>query len=61
MYDFYVPIFDKVKEKEFWQHLSFLNARLQEAVGQRHPEDSSRYVLVSFVFKTIVNQQDDQN
>lgn len=42
MYDFYVPIFDKVKEKEFWQHLSFLNARLQEAVGQRHPEDSSR-------------------
>ncbi|XP_067841872.1 gamma-tubulin complex component 5 isoform X2 [Heptranchias perlo] len=42
MYDFYVAIFDKVKEKESWQRLSFLNARLQEAVGQRYPEDSSR-------------------
>ncbi|XP_069748019.1 gamma-tubulin complex component 5 isoform X2 [Narcine bancroftii] len=42
MYDFYVAIFGKVKEKESWQHLSFLNARLQEAVGQRYPEDSSR-------------------
>ncbi|XP_062910606.1 gamma-tubulin complex component 5 [Mobula hypostoma] len=42
MYDFYVAIFDKVKEKESWQHLSFLNGRLQEAVGQRYPEDSSR-------------------
>ncbi|XP_078078549.1 gamma-tubulin complex component 5 isoform X1 [Mustelus asterias] len=42
MYDFYVAIFDKVKEKESWQHLSFLNARLQEAVAQHYPEDSSR-------------------
>ncbi|GCC39783.1 hypothetical protein chiPu_0023648, partial [Chiloscyllium punctatum] len=44
MYDFYVAIFDKMKEKESWQRLSFLNARLQEAVAQRYPEDSSRYV-----------------
>ncbi|XP_048453519.1 gamma-tubulin complex component 5 isoform X2 [Rhincodon typus] len=42
MYDFYVAIFDKMKEKESWQRLSFLNARLQEAVAQRYPEDSSR-------------------
>uniref|UniRef100_UPI00398EA9F9 gamma-tubulin complex component 5 isoform X2 n=1 Tax=Pristiophorus japonicus TaxID=55135 RepID=UPI00398EA9F9 len=42
MYDFYVAIFDKVKEKKSWQRLSFLNARLQEAVAQRYPEDSSR-------------------
>lgn len=43
MYDFYTAIFDKVQEKESWQQLSFLNGQLQEAVGQRHPEDSSRY------------------
>ncbi|KAE8294449.1 Gamma-tubulin complex component 5 [Larimichthys crocea] len=42
MYDFYTAIFDKVQEKESWQQLSFLNVQLQEAVGQRHPEDSSR-------------------
>lgn len=43
MYDFYTAIFDKVLEKESWQQLAFLNVQLQEAVGQRHPEDSSRY------------------
>lgn len=43
MYDFYTAIFDKMQEKESWQQLSFLNIQLQEAVGQRHPEDSSRY------------------
>ncbi|CAL8271614.1 unnamed protein product [Arctogadus glacialis] len=42
MYDFYTAIFERVLEKESWQQLSFLNAQLQEAVGQRHPEDSSR-------------------
>lgn len=42
MYDFYTAIFDKVREKENWQQLSFLNVQLQEAVRQRHPEDSSR-------------------
>nr|XP_061833543.1 gamma-tubulin complex component 5-like [Nerophis lumbriciformis] len=42
MYDFYTAIFDKVREKETWQQPSFLNAQLQEAVGQRCPEDSSR-------------------
>ncbi|KAG7276307.1 hypothetical protein CRUP_015630 [Coryphaenoides rupestris] len=42
MYDFYTAIFERVREKESWQQLSFLNAQLQEAVGQRHPEDSSR-------------------
>ncbi|KAM4628694.1 gamma-tubulin complex component 5 [Polymixia lowei] len=42
MYDFYTAIFDKVLEKESWQQLSFLNVQLQEAVGQRCPEDSSR-------------------
>uniref|UniRef100_A0A665VGG3 Gamma-tubulin complex component n=1 Tax=Echeneis naucrates TaxID=173247 RepID=A0A665VGG3_ECHNA len=42
MYDFYTAIFDKVQEKESWQQLSFLNVQLQEAVGQRYPEDSSR-------------------
>lgn len=45
MYDFYTAIFDKVQEKESWQQLSFLNVQLQEAVGQRYPEDSSRYNL----------------
>ncbi|XP_061744723.1 gamma-tubulin complex component 5 [Nerophis ophidion] len=42
MYDFYTAIFDKVREKETWQQPAFLNAQLQEAVGQRCPEDSSR-------------------
>uniref|UniRef100_M4ANQ7 Gamma-tubulin complex component n=1 Tax=Xiphophorus maculatus TaxID=8083 RepID=M4ANQ7_XIPMA len=42
MYDFYTAIFDKVQEKESWQQPSFLNVLLQEAVGQRYPEDSSR-------------------
>ncbi|XP_046892753.1 gamma-tubulin complex component 5 isoform X2 [Hypomesus transpacificus] len=42
MYDFYTAIFDKVQEKENWQQPSFLNVQLQEAVGQRRPEDSSR-------------------
>lgn len=45
MYDFYTAIFDKVQEKESWQQLSFLNVQLQEAVGQRYPEDSSRYYM----------------
>ncbi|MGH0142692.1 UNVERIFIED_CONTAM: hypothetical protein FKN15_076575 [Acipenser sinensis] len=42
MYDFYTAIFNKVLEKESWQQLSFLNVQLQEAVGQRYPEDSTR-------------------
>uniref|UniRef100_A0A8C4SPI6 Gamma-tubulin complex component n=1 Tax=Erpetoichthys calabaricus TaxID=27687 RepID=A0A8C4SPI6_ERPCA len=42
MYDFYTAIFDKVFEKESWQQLSFLSVQLQEAVGQRYPEDSTR-------------------
>ncbi|XP_053722858.1 gamma-tubulin complex component 5 [Synchiropus splendidus] len=42
MYDFYTAIFDKVQEKDSWQQLSSLNIQLQEAVGQRYPEDSSR-------------------
>lgn len=46
MYDFYTAIFDKVQEKENWQQLSFLNVQLQEAVGQCHPEDSSRYYML---------------
>uniref|UniRef100_A0A6Q2YJ83 Gamma-tubulin complex component n=1 Tax=Esox lucius TaxID=8010 RepID=A0A6Q2YJ83_ESOLU len=50
MYDFYTAIFDKVLEKESWQQLSFLNVQLQEAVGQRHPEDSSR---LSIFLETI--------
>lgn len=45
MYDFYTAIFDKVQEKESWQQPSFLNVQLQEAVGQRHSEDGSRYYL----------------
>lgn len=45
MYDFYTAIFDKVQEKENWQQPSFLNVQLQEAVGQRCPEDSSRYCM----------------
>uniref|UniRef100_I3LW32 Gamma-tubulin complex component n=1 Tax=Ictidomys tridecemlineatus TaxID=43179 RepID=I3LW32_ICTTR len=44
MYDFYTSIFDKIREKETWQNVSFLNVQLQEAVGQRYPEDSSRVV-----------------
>ncbi|XP_053768936.1 gamma-tubulin complex component 5 isoform X4 [Desmodus rotundus] len=47
MYDFYTSIFDKIREKEPWQNVSFLNVQLQEAVGQRYPEDSSR-LSISF-------------
>uniref|UniRef100_A0A672QNL9 Gamma-tubulin complex component n=1 Tax=Sinocyclocheilus grahami TaxID=75366 RepID=A0A672QNL9_SINGR len=50
MYDFYTAIFDKVLEKESWQQLAFLNVQLQEAVGQRHPEDSNR---LSIFLETI--------
>ncbi|XP_036396340.1 gamma-tubulin complex component 5 [Megalops cyprinoides] len=50
MYDFYTAIFDKVLEKESWQQLSFLNVQLQEAVGQRCPEDSIR---LSIFLETI--------
>ncbi|XP_007954930.1 gamma-tubulin complex component 5 [Orycteropus afer afer] len=45
MYDFYTSIFDKIREKETWQNVSFLNAQLQEAVGQRYPEDCSRLAI----------------
>ncbi|XP_043853755.1 gamma-tubulin complex component 5 isoform X4 [Dromiciops gliroides] len=47
MYDFYTSIFDKIREKETWQNVSFLNVQLQEAVGQRYTEDSSR-LSISF-------------
>ncbi|KAM8977453.1 gamma-tubulin complex component 5 [Pelodytes ibericus] len=47
MYDFYTSIFDKIREKEPWQNASFLNVQLQEAVGQRYPEDSTR-LSISF-------------
>ncbi|KAI5237347.1 Gamma-Tubulin Complex Component 5 [Manis pentadactyla] len=47
MYDFYTSIFDKIREKEAWQNVSFLNVQLQEAVGQRYPEESSR-LSISF-------------
>lgn len=43
MYDFYTSIFDKIREKETWQNVAFLNVHLQEAVGQRYPEDSARW------------------
>lgn len=42
MYDFYTTIFDKIREKETWQNVAFLSVHLQEAVGQRYPEDSAR-------------------
>ncbi|CAH2223398.1 gamma-tubulin complex component 5 isoform X2 [Pelobates cultripes] len=47
MYDFYTSIFDKIREKEPWQNVAFLNVQLQEAVGQRYPEDSTR-LSISF-------------
>ncbi|KAM9567506.1 gamma-tubulin complex component 5 isoform 4-T8 [Guaruba guarouba] len=47
MYDFYTSIFDKIREKETWQNVAFLNVQLQEAVGQRYPEDSAR-LSISF-------------
>ncbi|KAM6386765.1 gamma-tubulin complex component 5 isoform 1-T1 [Alca torda] len=47
MYDFYTSIFDKIREKETWQNVAFLNVQLQEAVGQRYPEDSTR-LSISF-------------
>ncbi|OXB56926.1 hypothetical protein ASZ78_012365 [Callipepla squamata] len=47
MYDFYTSIFDKIREKETWQNVAFLNVQLQEAVGQRYPDDSSR-LSISF-------------
>ncbi|EHB02433.1 Gamma-tubulin complex component 5 [Heterocephalus glaber] len=50
MYDFYTSIFDKIREKEAWQNVSFLNVQLQEAVGQRYPEDSSR---LSIFFENV--------
>lgn len=55
MYDFYTAIFDKVQEKESWQQPSFLNVQLQEAVGQRYPEDSSRYCILKQLFEIIIN------
>ncbi|XP_053311164.1 gamma-tubulin complex component 5 isoform X2 [Spea bombifrons] len=45
MYDFYTSIFDKIREKEPWQNVSFLNVQLQEAVGQRYPDDSTRLAI----------------
>lgn len=57
MYDFYTAIFDKVQEKESWQQLSFLNVQLQEAVGQRHPEDSSRYYMRLLVLILISSKR----
>ncbi|NWX87864.1 GCP5 protein, partial [Nothoprocta pentlandii] len=50
MYDFYTSIFDKIREKEIWQNVAFLNVQLQEAVGQRYPEDSSR---LSILFENV--------
>lgn len=50
MYDFYTSIFDKIREKETWQNVSFLNVQLQEAAGQRYPEDSSR---LSIAFENV--------
>ncbi|NXX62112.1 GCP5 protein, partial [Scopus umbretta] len=50
MYDFYTSIFDKIREKETWQNVAFLNVQLQEAVGQRYPEDSAR---LSILFESV--------
>uniref|UniRef100_A0A6I8MYG6 Gamma-tubulin complex component n=2 Tax=Ornithorhynchus anatinus TaxID=9258 RepID=A0A6I8MYG6_ORNAN len=47
MYDFYTAIFEKIREQEPWRSGSFLNVRLQEAVGQRYPEDGAR-LSISF-------------
>nr|XP_056718150.1 gamma-tubulin complex component 5 [Euleptes europaea] len=46
MYDFYTSIFDKIREKDTWQSETFLNVQLQEAVGQRYPEDSLRLSIL---------------
>ncbi|XP_061482956.1 gamma-tubulin complex component 5 isoform X2 [Rhineura floridana] len=46
MYDFYTSIFDKIREKDTWQSEPFLNVQLQEAVGQRYPEDSLRLSIL---------------
>ncbi|CAJ0961810.1 unnamed protein product [Ranitomeya imitator] len=50
MYDFYTSIFDKIREKEQWQNVVFLNVQLQEAVSQRYPEDSTR---LSIFFENV--------
>ncbi|XP_075708686.1 gamma-tubulin complex component 5 isoform X2 [Rhinoderma darwinii] len=50
MYDFYTSIFDKIREKEQWQNIVFLNVQLQEAVSQRYPEDSAR---LSIFFENV--------
>ncbi|XP_063809343.1 gamma-tubulin complex component 5 [Pseudophryne corroboree] len=50
MYDFYTSIFDKIREKESWQNVVFLNVQLQEAVSQRYPEDSAR---LSIFFENV--------
>ncbi|XP_068124226.1 gamma-tubulin complex component 5 isoform X2 [Hyperolius riggenbachi] len=50
MYDFYTSIFDKIREKELWQNVVFLNVQLQEAVSQRYPEDSAR---LSICFENV--------
>ncbi|XP_053561438.1 gamma-tubulin complex component 5 [Bombina bombina] len=56
MYDFYTAIFDKIREKEPWQNVSFLNVQLQEAVGQRYPEDGSR-LSISFENVDLVKKK----
>ncbi|XP_038613132.1 gamma-tubulin complex component 5 [Tachyglossus aculeatus] len=50
MYDFYTAIFEKIREKESWRNAALLNVQLQEAVGQRYPEDSAR---LSISFDTV--------
>ncbi|KAB0392600.1 hypothetical protein E2I00_016531, partial [Balaenoptera physalus] len=50
MYDFYTSIFDKIREKETWQNVSFLNVQLQEAVPW--PVD----IVISLECQKIYNQ-----
>ncbi|MEE6507620.1 hypothetical protein FKM82_027606 [Ascaphus truei] len=56
MYDFYTSIFDKIREKEPWQNVAYLNMQLQEAVGQRYPEDSAR-LSISFENVDLVKKK----
>lgn len=45
MYDFYRPIFEKIRANEPWQDAQVLIVELQEAVAHRHLEDSLRLTI----------------
>jgi len=45
MHQFYVEIFNKARQREVWQDISFLNSLIQEALQPRFPEAVERLVV----------------